>query len=230
MARAAVQLTPVLGRAATVSGVASCTEGLAGFSGFAGVSASSGGGVLHGRRGGAFRADGGIRSFRRFGCSGFGAAVGGDLYFVLAGGVGVFVVCSAVTDDSFFFVGAFGIYTGILRGTVGIRQRSIALFAGALGGLLRSFLPGLVGRSTQGGVIHSRAGDGGGIVVAAADSAAGIGFLCGIGDGQVVVGQRGGRQNAGYGDGLFACAQRSCRLPDGNRSVQGRSRHSRHQS
>jgi hypothetical protein len=46
-----------------------------------------------------------------------------------------------VTDDSFFFVGAFGIYTGILRGTVGIRQRSIDLFAGALGGLLRSFLP-----------------------------------------------------------------------------------------
>ena len=78
------------------------------------------------------------------------------------------------------------------------------MFAGALGGLLRSFLPGLVGRSTQGGVIHSRAGDGGGIVVAAADSAAGIGFLCGIGDGQVVVGQRGGRQDAGHGDGLFA--------------------------
>ena len=109
-----------------------------------------------------------------------------------------------MTDDSFFFVGAFGIYTGILRGTVGIRQRSIDLFAGALGGLLRSFLPGLVGRSTQGGVIHSRAGDGGGIVVAAADSAAGIDFLCGIGDGQVVVGQRGGRQDAGHGDGLFA--------------------------
>ena len=32
MARAAVQFTPVLGRAATVlSGVASCTEGLVGF-------------------------------------------------------------------------------------------------------------------------------------------------------------------------------------------------------
>ena len=42
MARAVNQFTPVLGRAATVSGVASCTEGLAGFSGVTGVSASSG--------------------------------------------------------------------------------------------------------------------------------------------------------------------------------------------
>ena len=43
MARAVNQLTPVLGRAATVlSGVASCTGGLVGFSGFTGVSASSG--------------------------------------------------------------------------------------------------------------------------------------------------------------------------------------------
>ena len=43
MARAVNQFTPVLGRAATVlSGVASCTEGLAGFPGVTGVSASSG--------------------------------------------------------------------------------------------------------------------------------------------------------------------------------------------